>query len=191
MAAWVEIANRALGFVGNERMNSLDEATAAAAAINAHKDFVADAVLRAHPWNCATARAMLAADAQPPAFGFAASFQLPAYPYCLRVLALGSDAQPYTGAWQVEGRKILADAGGPLAIRYIARVGPEVWDALLCDAIAIRLAYAVAYLLTASRDSEGALWAQYERLIREARSIDGAEGSPTIGWRSALLEARN
>lgn len=190
MSAWVDVANRALGLVGNERLMALDEASNAAGAVRAHMDAVSDAVLRSHPWNCAIRRALLAADATPPVFGFVAAFTLPANPYCLRVLGIGSATAPYKGAWQIEGRKLLADAGGPLPVRYIARVDPVDWDAMLADVIAVRLAAAIAYQLTSSRDAEAQLLKQFEALLRDARSIDGQEGSVLAGWQSDLITAR-
>lgn len=187
-ASWVEIANAALvDHCGIDPIMSLDETSNGATACKARLSAVVDAVLREHPWNCAIRRARLAAAASPPDFGFAFAYPLPADPWCLRPIEItGLRA----GDWEVAGRDILSDAEGPLDVRYIARLtDPQMLDASLAEAIAARLAHAVAYRVTGSAENRERAWQHYDRLLRLARSVDGQE-SPPAPFRSSFIEAR-
>lgn len=64
----IEICNNALLDLGEETIMSLSDDSKPARLCNQRWPGVRDAVLRAHPWNCCTAQAVLAADAAPPAW---------------------------------------------------------------------------------------------------------------------------
>src|SRR5690606_25509259 len=90
-----------------------------------------DEVLRAHPWNFALARALLAASGTAPAFGWARAFPLPVD--CLRLLPVvaGGHLNGTPIAHEVEGGAVLSNATAPLAIRYVRRVvNPSEFDPL-------------------------------------------------------------
>lgn len=175
MASWVQIANLALRRLGADRIASLGEDSENARAINDVHETVRDAVLRLHPWNCALARASLAADAAAPTWGYAYQYTLPADPYCLRVWRLADSA----AAYKIEGRKLLTDAGAPLKLLYIARVtAPELFDAGLVVAMAAGLAAEIAFRLTNSRTAEEAMHKWFEQTLARARSADAQEGTP-------------
>ena len=59
----IEICNNALVDLGEEPITSLADNTKAARLCNQRWPAVRDAVLRAHPWNCAVTLARLAASA--------------------------------------------------------------------------------------------------------------------------------
>jgi hypothetical protein len=186
MPSVVAIANLALTHLGTARITSLDDAANEARAIAAVWDQVRDAVLRDHPWNCALARDRLAADSKAPAFGWAFAYTLPADPWCLRVLGI----HQWSGPWRVEGRKLLTDHEPPLPLSFIARVtDPELFDPALTAALAARLAHTIAPEITQSASREDTLWALYERLLRAARSLDGAE-SGRVDRLSTFVSAR-
>src|SRR3546814_2945523 len=103
MTSVVSICNRALTLLGQKTITSLEDNSQAARLCVESYGPTRDAVLRDHPWNCAIARADLAALSEAPAFEFGRQFQLP--PDCLRVLELwGSRAR-----WKIEGRRLLSD----------------------------------------------------------------------------------
>src|SRR3546814_6931193 len=92
MTSVVSICNRALTLLGQKTITSLEDNSQAARLCVESYGPTRDAVLRDHPWNCAIARADLAALSEAPAFEFGRQFQLP--PDCLRVLELwGSRAR--------------------------------------------------------------------------------------------------
>ena len=105
MASEVDIINSALNMVGATNIIARAEDSKSARITNQRYDYIRDAVLRAHPWNCAISRATIAPDADSPDFGFTNQFTLPTDPYCLRVLRL----EYLDVDFRVEGRKIHCD----------------------------------------------------------------------------------
>ena len=187
MAAKVDIFNAALIELGAELVTDPLQGSEAAQICNARFDAVRDAVLRAHPWNCALVRVELPSGGGAPAFGFARQFTLPNDPYALRVHRV----VPGTIVYRVERRKILTDAAAPLQVLYIGRItDTEQYDALLVEALAARLAAAVAFRLTDSRPKERDMWDLYQAKLAEARSIDAQEGTPEELEADGLIDVR-
>jgi hypothetical protein len=119
---------------------------------------------------------LVGADATAPEFGWAYQYQLPQDPYCLRVLQINEDRR---ARWSVEGRKLLCDVAGPLKLKFIRRVEDVAqWDAMLVQAVGLFLAHSITQRLDENRGKQDALWDKYVKYMREARSIDGQEGTP-------------
>ena len=172
MTSVVEIGNIALINLGEDTITSLDDDVKAARLINRRFAPIRDAVLRAHPWNCAMARAQIASTDPAPLWGPAACYQLPTD--CLRVLRL----EDRTDAWKVEGRKIVTNAAAPLNILYAKQVNdPNEFDPLLIEAIAARLAADLAHPITQSTTLIQVMWDLYRQKLIEARGVDGQEGT--------------
>jgi len=189
MASTVEICNNALIALGAETIMALTENSKAARLCNARFASARDAVLRAHPWNCAMARTSLAQESSSPAFGYSYRYQLPGD--CLRVIqAYGADKEPIDD-WQVEGRSLLCDEA-TVYIKYIKRVtDPNQLDSLCREAISARLAAEIAYALTQSRTAEKNMWEIYNGLkLTEARAIDAQEGTPVDESEDSWLTVR-
>ena len=174
MASEVDIINSALNMLGASNIISRGEDSKSARITNQRYDYVRDAVLRAHPWNCAIKRTTLAADSDSAPFGFSNQFTLPTDPYCLRVLHL----EYLDVDFRVEGRKIQCDED-TLNLIYIARVmDPNEYDQSLVEAIAARLAADTSYALVQSTSLTGAMYQLYDNKLSEARFIDATEGTP-------------
>ena len=194
MASVVEICNRALDKLGESPIVSLADDVKASRACNRVYEPVRDAVLRDHPWNCAIGRALLAADSQAPAWGFARRFPLPID--CLRVLSIAPDRSNQYDAnietrWVVEGRAILSDVPAPLAIRYLQRLtDTNLFDPMLAEALASRLAVELCEALTQSNTKRRSLLDEYEAVLTRARSADGHEGVPPALAESQWVLAR-
>ncbi|MDQ7836298.1 MAG: hypothetical protein RDU24_13025 [Humidesulfovibrio sp.] len=172
----IEICNNALIDLGEEAIASLADNTKAARLCNQRWAACRDAVLRAHPWNCATTLTELASSAVSPNWRWSASYPLPTD--CLRVLFVASGGANLS-AWEVQAGSVLCDETGPLSVAYIRRVeDPRLFDALLCETLAARLAATLAYPLTASTALGQAFWAIYADKLREARGVDAREASP-------------
>lgn len=189
----VSICNTALDLLGADTITSLADDSKQARFCSRNYERVRDAVLRAYPWNCAMARASLAALAEPPAWGFAAQYQLPEGPqppYCLRVLAINGETD-FALAYKIEGRRILTDVAAPLDLLYIARNEDAAqYDALLVDAIAARLALDAAYPLAGSVSLAQAMSQAYAEKLAEARQVDSQEGTPDVRTTDDWLESR-
>ncbi|QQS11067.1 MAG: hypothetical protein IPK81_15840 [Rhodospirillales bacterium] len=183
MTTTVDLCNAALAKIGAPPIATLDDESEPARLCKRRIDAVRDAVLRAHPWNCATARARLTADLAAPPFGFAHKFLPPAD--CLRVAAVEGGV-----AFRVEGGRILADAES-LDVVYVRRpADPAVFDALLRETIAARLAAELAYPLVNSSALAESLWRLYELRLREARGIDAQEDGEPVAPASSWIAAR-
>lgn len=137
-----------------------------------------DAVLRAHPWNCAIKRVMLAPDTDAPAFGYAHQFSLPSD--CLRVLQVGEDGD--TDDFSVEGRKLLCDTQ-TCRLRYLFRNEDEsTWDASLVEAMTRIMVAALAYPITKSTSKQELDETIIREVLKSARAVDGLESSgDTLG----------
>jgi hypothetical protein len=185
MPSVVDICNEAMDLLGAATIASLTENSKEARLCNRRFETVRDAVLRAHPWNAAIARADLAQDSEAPAFGFSFQYTLPTDPYCLRVMSfwnvnVDNELTPYDSQvmYKIEGRKVLSNEE-TCKIIYISRVtDTEQYDALLSSTIAHRLASETAYAITGSNSIAQQMFSLYETRIREARSMDAMEGQP-------------
>lgn len=174
MASEVDIINSAMNMIGASNIIARDEDSKAARVANQRYDSIRDAVLRAHPWNCAVTRRSLAPDSETPAFDWDYQFTLPADPYCLRVLRLDYlDIE-----FRVEGRKIVSNESS-INLIYIARVtDPNEYDTLLQESIAARLAADVSFTLSQSTSLTQNMFNLYESKLKEARFVDATEGTP-------------
>ena len=184
MPSETEIASNALTKLGAQPITSIeDDDTQRAKLCRAYYPNVRDAVLRSYPWRCATLRVDLALDAETPiGDDFDYQFQLPALPYCLRVLKVIEGNTPYT----VEGRMLLCNEAS-VYIKYIKRItDPGLFDSLLQEAIECRLSGELAYPVTGSPTLIKAMWELYEAKLREARTTDGME-APLEIWESNSL----
>lgn len=185
MPSEVSISSNALTKLGAQPITAFDDGTARATLCREYYSNVRDSVLRAYPWNCAIERQELALEASAPLFGYSYKFALPTVPYCLRVLEVEDDPE-----YKIEGRYLLTDESS-IKIKYIARItDPGLFDALLAEAIECRLAAELAYPVTASPTLIQAMWALYEQKIREARGVDGQEGTVEMWSSNALIEVR-
>lgn len=166
----IKICNLALIRVGADRISSINEDTKSAIVLNAIYELIRDSVLRAHPWNCATKRAILTPTADTPLFEFDFEYDFTAD--MLRPV----DAFPEDIEFAVEGRKILCNEE-TLDMGYIfSNTDESSWDSNLADAVAWRLAAESAYSLTQSLSLAQGCEKAYKAILAEARSMDGMEG---------------
>ena len=178
MPSKTDICNMALLKVGAKpAIATLTEDSDNARLCNTFYDPVLDALLRAHPWNCATERKQVTALATGPIMDYDHYYQLPTNPYCLRVLQVGPlEDQPTR--WRVEGRKLLTDENSPKLV-YIKRItDTNEFDPLLVDALVLKIALKIAMPLTTTQAIIKGLTDELEGIsLPEARSIDGQESS--------------
>jgi hypothetical protein len=177
VSSTVDICNKALVLLGADQIASLTEDSEEARLVAAQFDTARDTVLRAYPWNCAMTRQALAQDATAPISGYAAQFQLPSDPFCLRALEINDDPG---AAFKIEGRLLLTDEGA-VTLRYVARVtDTEQYDALLVAAIAARLASFIAYAVSGSRQVQVDMLDAYKDVMSTAKTADAQEGTPDV-----------
>lgn len=167
----LDILNRALDKLGQKPLVNTAEPGPNAARVRRMWPACRDAVLREHPWKCATKRVQLNELKEKPLFGFSHRYQLPSD--FLRLVAV----EPQGASVEVEGNTLLADVRG-LAIAYVSRVeNPRLYDAALSEALSLKLASELAYGTTGSSSLAEQLRAEYQQKLKEARGHDAREGS--------------
>jgi len=166
---FVQIANRAITFLGGTTITALTDDTKEGRACLRLYEQSRDQLLRDHPWNFAIKRARLAANTTAPVFEYTNAFDFP--DDTLRIIDVDT-----TEEWAVEGRQIVTDASAPLDIVYIERVDdPTLFDSKFIEAYALRLAADIAYDITASQTVATKTETKYAALLQEARLVDAQE----------------
>ncbi len=166
----VGICNSALVKMGASLISSLTETSREAQLCKALYETVRDETLRAHPWNFATQRKVIAPISEAPAFGYDYQYDIPND--CLRVLPFEDTNVDYV----VEGRKILSNDSS-LDLRYIYRNTDESeWDTQFAEAFSWKLARELAMALVQSAPLVEMMDKGFRAAIASARSVDGQEG---------------
>lgn len=186
VAADVDICANALRLLGEDPIVSLEDDSERARLCNAFYAPTRDAVLRAHAWNFALRRAALNRLAAAPLFEWQAQFQLPADPFCLRVIRTDNDEYP----WKIEGRLLLTNRDS-VKILYVARIlDVTLYDPLFVDALTYRLAEKMAMPITGSLEKAKAFRELYLQILAEALTYDGQEGTPDVFEADQLIRVR-
>jgi len=190
MASQIEIFNRAIVLLGEERITAPTQDTKAARELNAIWDTSRKALLRSYRWGFAMKRASLAALAAAPLAQFDRQFLLPAD--FLRLDFVGEffvgasltdyrtiDESEYAMAQVAEGTVIETDMQAPLPIRYLADVAdPNRYDALFTEAFAAKLAVDVANTLTNSTSAANGARTAFGLSISLATRVGAIERPP-------------
>lgn len=186
MATAVSICSNALQMLGAKPINDFNERTEHARLCANLYPSVRDDLLRAHPWNCATKRVMLAPLATPPAFDFDYQFALPGD--WIRTLQVGKKGQAL--AYRSEGRNILACVTA-LPLVYIFRNDVEQsWSTNLVELAELQMAAKMAYAVTKSSSIRDSYRDEFARAFKVAKAIDGQDDPPEEFEEGTLLESR-
>lgn len=176
MASDVGIVNAALRKLGHSPITSFTENSKAGRIANARFAESRDALLHEHPWNFATRRTNLAADATSPDWGFANAFTPPVD--FIRMYEVNEEDED-SGKWKMEDGKIVTDLSAPLEIRYVYQVtDANRMDPGFREALATRLAADWAEDITGSDEKVVSLERKARVAVAQARSNDGQEGIP-------------
>ena len=171
MATLTELVNMALLECGAQPLDTdIDDATERARAAKTAWPFVRKTILRLHPWNPPTKRALLDADATAPSWGFATRYPLPSD--YIRMLDVDTDEQ-----WRIEGAWLVTDAtGDDLGVRYVYdETDPADYDATLTDAMVLFMAFRIMHRLSGDKGMRDRISADWQSYLREAKRIDGLE----------------
>lgn len=196
MTTLTDLANSALAYLGDSAITDISDTTNKPARLcNQFAQRAIDETLRLGRWNTATRRKALVADVAAPAFGYTYQYKLPGD--FLRMLEVnGEEWQDSSEFFEIEDDRLLSDED-TAQIRYIARIEIGQADALLQEAIALRLACKIAVPLSASAEMQAAAMAMFQKALGEARHADAMEagGREKSAWsrifgRSRLLRAR-
>lgn len=168
-----DICNRALYHVGVGRILSLDDGTKVSDDCKFLYPQCRDEIIRLHRWKCIMRRANIAKLAEAPAHTYSSYHALPSD--CLRLWeVVGLDEEYYT----LEGRNILSDVTGSMAIVYGAQIEDvSQYDPLFVAALAAYMAIHLAEPLTQSSSLKETVSRLYDKAIENARMASALEDS--------------
>lgn len=191
----VGIVNSALVSIGEDTITSLDQACKAARAAKRVYAVQRDRMLMRYRWTFAMKRAEIAADPDPPPFGYQARYRLPED--CLQFVGIFDEAEnnrQYTSrqeSHKVEGGFVLVDYSGSLPIFYVRRVtNPVEFDPTFTEALSLQLAIKLAYALTSGVSRIGDLKEEFSECLRQARVNNAFQSTPEITDASTWLDSR-
>jgi len=186
----IEICNNALLDLGEDVIMSLGDESKAAGLCNHRWPALRDAVLRAHPWNCAMTQAELAAATAAPMWKWEYKYVLPT-DFLRIVQIVGADGTNIVD-WEIQGGIIFCNENAPIYISYVRReTDPKKFDALLSETLSARMAATLAYPLSGSTSLSQSYWKTYQDKLMEARGVDAREGVPESVTPISWLGAKN
>lgn len=190
----IEICNLALGRIGVEEINRMDESSQAARICTRYFDFTRQNVLRRFPWTFATKRVQLAQlNETTPDYRYV--YQYPADALAVRLMYndsfIGLPKDNYFRIMSgTGGRKIysnIADAH----IEYTADIkDSEVFDSQFVEAFSWKLAAEMAFVLTGNMNLATNAIQAYNAYFTEAAGEDAAEDNQEEAVQDRLANAR-
>lgn len=195
MASKIDIINRALVKVGQNRISSLDENSKSATSVRTVYDQVRDTLMQAYIWNFTKVRTQLAADTATPLFGFLYRYRLPAG--TLRVVGIGDSQETnrnYTSsltAFKHEDEFIYTDAAAPLDIvltQKVEEAGKYPPD--FANLLSLDIALDIFYDVTKGTERYAALRQDRELALRRAKMNHAIENSPEVMVASEWIDSR-
>lgn len=173
MASPVDICNSALIKIGVEPIVSLDEDSKAARLCKEQYPKIRDEIIGSHLWNFAMKRAVLAQLPDVPAFGFSYTYALPTD--YIRVLHMNEKSTRF----KIEQNKRLITNSISVSILYVAKIEDvSMYSPIFREALAYQLAVDLSYALVQNSALGERLNGKATQKLRDARSLDGQEGTP-------------
>lgn len=186
----VEICNMALSWLHQEFVSDIDSPTTKTEKVcKLFYDQIRRATLRKHTWNFAKKRALLAALADAPAYGFNTKYLLPVD--YIRLVGIGEDENEYH--YEVENGELLIDytESDGLPLRYIYdHTTISKWDPLFISCLTLELAIAMAPQFGKSVNEIQTLIEYLDEIAPEAYSVVGQERPPVRVEDSRARRAR-
>lgn len=171
MTSSVSICSNALLRLGDSPISAFtDPSKRATACANLYPE-MRDAILRSHPWNCATKRIVLAPLTDAPAFDYLYQFQLP--DDWLRTIQLGQLGCPLK--YTIEGQRILANVNALQFVYIFRNVVEQSWDSTLVDVVTAAMTAVLAYPITQSASMQQAMQGQFMQTLKQAKAVNGQD----------------
>lgn len=182
-----EVANIALGLVGNDRIGALTDQTNPARTINTFYNFARSQVLLHGVWNFATANATLSKLPTCSNPEFESEFQLPAD--CAKVQKINNSS---AYKFRVEGDRLFCDLS-EANIKYTKDItNAGYFSPEFVEAFATKLAALICFRLTQNQTRTNALINEYEQIILpRSRTNDAQESNGDEYEVIDLIEVRH
>jgi hypothetical protein len=194
MVSETSICNQALGWIGQDPINSLADNTDVGQWMRNNYPFLRDAVLEERMWTFATARATsTTADLDP----FGAQFMHPKpldWISVFRVYRTINSGHPESwiksDGWRMEDGNVLANEGTVFlwGIRRVTDTG--AFSPLFTQALAARIAFDAAIPFTENRQLQADMGSLYAAKLADATVRDGQQGSNETIQSNTLINAR-
>lgn len=174
MASEVEICNLALGWLGQDRITSLNDPVKEAELCKINYPLLRDAVLEEGWWQFAFKQAKLPKLVVGPVAHAGNYFQVP--PDHIRILRCDDGSGDYRIMWNREADKVRAITD-ILYIDYIFRVvDTSKFSQGFTQALAGRIAAELAMPITNSADMQTAMWKLYGAKVASGLNLDNMQG---------------
>lgn len=190
----IEICNLALGRIGVEEINRMDESSQAARICTRYFDFTRQNVLRRFPWTFATKRVQLA-QLNETAPDYKYVYQYPTDTLAVRLMYndsfIGLPKDNYFRIMNgTSGRKIYSNIANA-HIEYTADIkDSEVFDSQFVEAFSWKLAAEMAFVLTGNMNLATNAIQAYNAYFTEAAGEDAAEDNQEEAVQDRLANAR-
>jgi hypothetical protein len=187
--AITDIWNRALGKLGDGRVQSVSDQSPKARACQSCYDILRMNELAMNPWNFAIQRFNLAASATAPLFGSYVAYPLPTG--WLRVLPPDPDSNVQSRDWVIEGNNLMTVYTAPVQARIVMDIADtSLFHPMFAEALAARMAWEMCEQLTQSNTKKADLQAGYKFAINEAKKQNAIQKIPQAPVEDSWITAR-
>lgn len=186
MTSSVSICSNALLRLGANSISSFQDSTKTATLCSNLYPTVRDGLLRAHPWNCARKRVLLAPLSAAPAFDYPHQFQLPAD--WVRTIQIGPRGNAFT--YTQEGRLILAFPSQLPLVYVFANLNEATWDNSFVDTMTAAMTKVLALPITQSASAAQVMATEYDAVFKAAKSVNGQDADDETFGDFPLIESR-
>ena len=172
----IAICNAALTLSGGNTILSFQDDTTEAKLCNIHYPRLRDVVTAAAQWTHATKRfGPLVPDVATPPYGYTYQYTLPSDLF--EVIEATTNGRYEIEDYAIEDKKLLANVGSGIFIKYIGRVEDTTrFVMLFTEALTARLAAELSIPLAESRSLEAQHMNIYKAKMDEAMAQDGLQG---------------
>ena len=168
----VQVANLALGLLGEQTITLFSDSSSEARAISLHYDSVKEDLLERHRWSRAKDTALLTPSSTAPINGFLYKFLLPSG-HIKTLAVLNSLGVPIVSGWDIEGDYLFTNFLDP-TISFIKDIDVYKFSPLMVSALKCGLAAAISIPLGEVRLSSN-LEAKYETALSKAWVSDARQ----------------
>lgn len=147
MATQLSVINKAIRFLGEDQLASLEQLNKLSLSAGAAWDDALEWCLRCHPWSFAQKWETLAKLTETPAFAYCCAYMMPSD--CLRLVDIRqhADLRVMGAPFSVVGRKVYTDID-PCYARYVYRcTDPTFWPADFTEVVSYKIALDVASVI--------------------------------------------
>ncbi len=174
MSTQVAICNMALVRLGQQRISSLTDTSAAAEVCDVYYEQTRDELLNSYEWSFAVARKQLSAISGDNLSNFDYKYALPTDYLTVRTQISSEDYSDIEDDWRIEGKYLLSDLS-PNYIKYIKQVKTASdLPHLFVEAFYLKLATKMVSKLTQDKTLLRNLFREFAIAMRNAEAIIGS-----------------